>query len=113
CYVAGQSWCSKADAVALGAAHEQGNPENPQSDAMDLFNNRAGTELYSSKTSVCVQRCAQAAKDHKLYWFQRFAQSPPRRGLPDDYPGFTIFPDGKLLWGTIGTASSTPPPFTF
>ena len=109
CYVVSMTCCSKGDANSLGQAHEN-YPGNPVHDkAMDLHNNDVGLNIGGKNLTDCFNKCEQAAKDHKLYWWQAVNPGPPRQGLPGDFPGFTVGNQGNVTGGTVGTGSPNPP----
>jgi len=112
CYVASMFWCSRSAALELGQAHENyaGNP--PHDRAMDLHNNGVGVTIGETDLTRCFNRCEDRARAHRLYWWTPVGGTGPRRGLPSDFPGFTIDPSGTVSGGTVGSGSPTAPVFT-
>ena len=109
CYVSSKTCCSKNDALKLGKAHEN-YPGNPAQDkAMDLHNNSVGANIGGKNMADCFSNCEQAAKDHKLYWWQSVGGSGPRGGLPGDFPGFSLDNEGNKKGGGLGSGSPTAP----
>lgn len=79
-------------------AHENtgGNPDLDK--GMDLHNNKVGVGLARGGKSLesCFDSCEEKAKRYELFWWQPVkARGGPRRGLPDDYPCFSVDKDGR------------------
>lgn len=108
CYVASLWCCTSFTTSALGIAHEDGTPNPAHGRAMDLHNNRVGVSLAVNGQGVgaCLQKCDAAAKAHQLYWFAPMTPAPG--GLPGDFPGFTVDPNGNPGAG-VGTGSPNAP----
>ena len=113
CYVASLSACEPADAYLLGWAHEEGQPaRRAHSRAMDIHNNSIGANIGGADLESCFDNCEWRAMAHELYWFELIpGAGGAHRGLPDDYPGFSITPGGAAVDPGYGTGSSRPPVF--
>jgi len=78
---------------------------------MDLHNNETGLGLARNGQSVseCMDKCEDLAKAHKLFWFKPVTPgSVPGRGLPNDFPGFTVDVKGEVSSGSHGLTSIVP-----
>jgi RHS repeat-associated protein len=104
CYTAQLMFCTPQLAKGLGEAHEVGAiPAHAR--AMDLHNNNVGAFLGGNSFHDCVLKCEQKAKGYSLYWYTLDAKP----GLPTNYPGFGIDPNGNVVFGGYGQQSQNPP----
>ncbi len=101
--------------LAWAQRHEHSST-NPHDTRMDGFNNGEGARLGGASgtlsISECFDKCENAAKQHKLYWWRKVPRdSGPARGLPSDFPGFTLRDNGTIYDGTLGASSPAPPTY--